>query len=243
MLKIFVLLSFIKLFFLCKCYDFSRYPDISQARNTLHFLQSPARENLLRTESSWTWHRHGPRYWRRFRLLQNEGRGGMSLATRNPRGNDRSGRKPDTNCGEHSRNTRGSSAEWSSERNRRDLSLIGGCLIPLIGRLEERTRTSATLVSSPIYDRWRPVSMTSNIFDDRHSQPLDWQRNRTEIARRQSISSVSARCMSPDRIRIGIADGGQVMRPLFRAHRWIRTLSIPSYPYNRSNVTSYLSLR
>jgi len=232
------------LFPLCNSYDFSRHPALVKQETPLIFCGRPARENLLRTESSWTWHRYGPGYWRRFRLLQNEGRGDMSLATKNPRGNDRSGRRPDTNCGEHSRNTRGSSAEWSSERNRRDLSLIGGCLIPLIGRLEERTRRfGATLVSSPIYDRWRPVSMTSNIVDDRHSRPLDWQRNRTEIARRRSISSVSARYMSRDRIRIGIAGGGQVMRPLFRAHRWIRTLSIASHPYNRSNVSSYLSLR
>lgn len=126
---------------------------------------------------------------------------GMCLATKNPRGNDRSGRRPDTNCGEHSGNTRGSSAEWSSERNRRDLSLIGDCLIPLIGWLEERTRRfGATLVSCPIYDRWCPVSMTSNIVADIAGRLIG-----NEIEQKLLADGLLAHCPQDTRLAIGYA--------------------------------------
>lgn len=130
----------------------------------LIFCRCPDRENQLRgTESSWNVASAWAGIPARLRSVGAEGT--RRLTMKNPRGNDRSGRRPDTNCGEHSRNTRGSSAERSSERNRRDLSLIAGCLVPLIGWRGE-LRFGATLVSSLRFTiGWCPASMTLDLAD------------------------------------------------------------------------------
>jgi len=141
-----------------------RYTSCS-CRTPLIFCRCLDRENRLRgTELSWKWRWRGPGYQRVFVSLKWRRR--LRLAMKNPRENDRSGRRPDTNCGEHSGNTRGSSAKRSSERNQRDLSLIGGCLVPLIG-WRGGLRFGATLVSSLRFTiggvrlAWRRTSSTT----------------------------------------------------------------------------------
>lgn len=131
-----------------------------------------------------------------------------SQDVRNPRGNDRSGRGPDTNCGEHSGNTRGSSAE-RSERNRRDLSLIAALPRPadwLTRWAPVRRDTRVFLrftIDAGVRLSWLASRRTSS--DVRDDENDDDTTDRSVIGneikrelpgRRRSISSVSGRYTS-----------------------------------------------
>jgi len=139
-----------------------RYTSCS-CRTPLIFCRCLDRENRLRgTELSWKWRWRGPGYQRVFVSLKWRRR--LRLAMKNPRENDRSGRRPDTNCGEHSGNTRGSSAKRSSE----PAWFIAYRWLPRpVDWLTRRTPVRCdTRVLPSIYD-WRcPASMTPNIVDN-----------------------------------------------------------------------------
>lgn len=101
-------------------------------------------------------------------------------------------RGPDTNCGEHLGNTRGSRLE-RPERMPRDLSLIGGAR-PADWLTSKSLPHRDTLVSRRftirVHDEHRAEHRRSSRVTDEPLGPRpDWQRNRTGIDLRRSISS------------------------------------------------------